>query len=346
VVAFGAVGLVGFVLAFGTPARLIDYFVRPAAMTEIAQELEGTWRGFLGMVLRPFLAFAMVAWWARVLASNAGPSRVWRATLAGVVAAIGITFANLTFSFNRAAFVFPVIALMAVYNARVRRVSPILLAGAMLALVPALVAVAGYRSRLAIGQDPSVGDGLFRVTLREVSDNLQGYTGGPNLAGVFYESIGWGDQLYGGSTLLASALSPIPVIGKSFREGNGTDLFNHAIYGATDPEDQIISFAAELFANFHMVGVLAGFFALGLFLRRGEQWFEAAASPFEAFLLQYVFQWGAMLAVWSIGIYSQVLFYFCAPIYCYLLAMQARGLLRTLGRQQPHPTMSRLGEAR
>ena len=62
---FAAVGLLGFVLAFGSPGRIVEYFFEQSAVTELQHEYDGNLSGFLGVVLRPFLAFSLVAWWAR-----------------------------------------------------------------------------------------------------------------------------------------------------------------------------------------------------------------------------------------------------------------------------------------
>src|SRR5579883_1023937 len=50
---FTGLGLVGFVLAFGSPSRLVDYFLEPNTVVDVTHELEGSLAGFLGVVLRP-----------------------------------------------------------------------------------------------------------------------------------------------------------------------------------------------------------------------------------------------------------------------------------------------------
>src|ERR1700719_4678552 len=77
VMVFAAVGLLGFVLAFGSSSRIVEYFLEPSTVTEIQREHEGNWSGFLGLVLRPFLAFALVAWWARSVDRPGHAARLW-----------------------------------------------------------------------------------------------------------------------------------------------------------------------------------------------------------------------------------------------------------------------------
>ena len=328
VMVFAVLGLLGFVLTFGSPGRIVEYFLEPSTVTQLQQEHEGNWSGFLGIVLRPFLAFALVAWWARAVDRPGRRTSPWRPIFIGAVAAIGITIANLTFSFNRAAFVFPVISLVAVYSARIRRISPLVTASALAILLPVLFAIGNYRANMLAGAAAPDAAGAFQSSLRDASEMVQAYAGGPPLAGLFLHEMGWGDHLYGGSTLVASALSPIPILGKSFRESSGSALYNRTLYGMPDYEDQIIPFSAELFVNFHAAGVVAGFFALGLLLGRAQLWFAAVGSSFGAFAIQYVFMWGATLAVWSLSVFSQIAIYFLAPIYLYWAAVQTRAWLR------------------
>jgi hypothetical protein len=245
--------------------------------------------------------------------------------MAGLVAAIGITLANMTFSFNRAAFCFPLFCMAAIYSARIRRI-PIWSSLALLAVaLPVLIAVSYYRSGSAM---PNAKPVQTQSGLVEASENIQAYSGGPQFTGLFYDHIGWGQRPFLGSTLLASAMSPVPVLGKTFRDGSGPAIFNFALYGVTGIEDQIIPLATELFANFHAPGVLAGFILLAFFLNQAERWFAPAQSMFAAFAIQYVAMWGAMMACWSLAIFSQILIYFFVPIYFYLAVLHLRSWLK------------------
>lgn len=324
VLIFACLGMIGFAAAFGSPARIVQYFLEPSAVVDIQQELDGTLFGLFGTILRPFLAFSLVAWWSRISDRMGENGSIWPPTLVGLIAALGITIANLTFSFNRAAFVFPLICLAATYSARIRLIpigfTIIVAVGAL----PALMAISTYRSNLMAGAEGNSGNATFAESIREASETIQAYSGGPQFSALFYDRLGWGNTLYGGSTLIASALSPVPVLGKRFRDNNGPALFNRAIYGGAGFEDQIIPFDAELFANFHAPGVLFGFVLLGLLLSYTQLLFAAAQSTFAAFSIQYASLWAAMLAAWSLSIFSQILIYFFVPIYFYLAVLQLR----------------------
>jgi hypothetical protein len=324
-------GLAGFAAAFGSPGRLIEYFLDSDA--ELTNELEGSVEALAGTFLRPFLAFALVAWWARMVDSSSGGARFWRVTFAGLIAAVGVTLANMTFSFNRAAFVFPLTSLIAVYSVRVRRI-PVGLTIALVAIaLPVLMAIGTMRSSRMIGGDKNAG--AFASVLQDASETVQAYSGGPQFSALLYERTGWGDRLYGGSTLVASVLSPVPLVGKGFRESSGPALFNQTIYHVRDIEDQILPLSTELFINFHLPGVVAGFIGLGILLARAQEWIQQVESTFAAFSIQYVAMWGAMLAAWSASIYSQILIYFFGPIYAFVAVSS---LLKWLGKRSRRRT--------
>jgi hypothetical protein len=329
IVAFVIVGLIGFAAVFdGSPSRLLHYFTDHSVSAAVFEDNQQNLKGVIGTLFRPFLAFALAAWWARVVDRDRDHPKPWKAAAAGLIAALGITMANMTYSFNRAAFLFPVLCLAAVYSTRVRRI-PLAFAGlALICILPALLAVGAYRS---MSDKDDIQEALGK-SMQDVSEQIQIYSGGPQLTGHFYESIGWGDHLYLGSTLFNSALTPIPILGKGSRDTCGPAVYNYALYGTREIADQIIPFDVELFANFHIPGVLFGFAALGMFLGCAEQWFAATRSVFGAFAIQYVSLWAAMLTVWSLSVFVQVCWMFFWPVYLYVASVQARKWLSKTNR--------------
>jgi hypothetical protein len=329
---FVVIGLIGFAAVFdGDPSLLLHYFTDHSVAAAVFEDNQQNVKGVIGTLFRPFLAFALAAWWARVVDRDRDNPKPWKAAAAGLIAALGITMANMTYSFNRAAFVFPVVCLLAVYSARVRRI-PLTFAGlALVCVLPALLAVGAYRS---MTDDEDIA-GALEKSMQGVSEQIQIYSGGPQLTGHFYESIRWGDQLYLGSTLFNSVLTPIPVLGKGSRDTCGPAVYNYAIYGTREIEDQIIPFDVELFANFHVPGVLFGFAGLGIFLGWAEQCFEAARSVFGAFAVQYVALWAAMLSIWSLSVFVQICWMFFWSVYLYVASVQARRWLTRSDRARP-----------
>lgn len=333
-VLFAGLGLVGLVAEFRSPARLLQYFTEPSIVSEMKLELDGTLTGLIGTFLKPFFAFALIAAWSRV--ADSSPSK-WQIGVAALFTCIGVTVANMTYSFNRAAFVFPLLCLAAVFHNRIRRIPLFASASVAMIALPVLIMISSYRSDLMAGKAAQT-ESPWLAALHSIADNVQGYAVGPQFTGLFYDRLAWGERLYSGSTLVSSLLSPVPVLGKNFRENSGPTLFNQALYGITGIEDQILPFAAELFANFHLPGVLAGFLVLGSVLVKFEQWIGQTTSIFAAFSLQYTGLWTAMLCAWSLSIYSQIAVYFFGPIYCYLFLTSARDFLRRPGiYQAPFP---------
>lgn len=327
-------GVVGFVAAFGTPGALIAYFREPQADEMLQQNLEGTMRGLAGTLLRPFLAFAMVAWWGRIAERGRAEGSFWKPLLCGLTAALVVTVANLTFSFNRAAFVFPLVSLLAVYHLHVRRLPLLFFAASALVAVPLLLGVENYRANMRAGRAGADMDAA--ELLRSFSETVQAYAVGPQFTGTFYEKTNWARDPYLGSTLLASVLSPVPILGKPFREGSGPVIFNRALYDVDGVVDQILPLASELFVNFHSLGVVIGFLVLGMVLAWSEAWFLASPSVFSAFCLQYVFLWMATLSAWSLSVVAQIMIYFFGPVYCFALAAHGRTWLRRVaGRHTP-----------
>ena len=330
---FAGLGLLGFFLIFRTVDRLLQYYVDPSSI--LPGFADSTWAEFFGTILRPFLAFALATWWTRVADQSRESGKAWPPVLAGLVAAVGITIANLTFGFNRAAFVFPILSLVAVYSARIRRISPAFTVGVLACVVPLLMAIGSFRSDSEFAAVAPSYTPDRTPWLTEFSESIQVYSGGPQLTGVFYDSVDWGRRLYGGVTLLSSILTPIPILGKGFRETGGPVVYNQALYGVSTIADQIIPFDAELFANFHIPGVLVGFFGFGVALAKAELWFDSVGSTFGAFVIQYISVWGAMLSTWSLSVFVQILFYFLGPVYLYLALLQVRAWLRTTSGRGP-----------
>ena len=81
-------------------------------------------------------------------------------------------------------------------------------------------------------------------------------------------------------------MSPVPVVGASFRPSSGVTFYNELVYGSANVVDQIIPFQGELFINFHLPGVLLGFFLLGVSIRWLQGRFDRAPTVLQAFAWQ------------------------------------------------------------
>lgn len=310
-----ALGCVGLAAAFRSFGLFIEYFNNPIVVEQVRAAAEGVWPGLFGTIFRPFIAFSLVILWGRHVDRRKRSGLTVSTLLLTVAVALGIAIANLTFAFNRAAFVFPIVSLAAVFLVRVRRISPAFIAAMIVIALPALVALASFRNgRQEVSE--FLQDSKARQTPSEdLSAQMQLYASGPQFLGFFLDYIHWGRSLSYGQTLVASALSPVPSIGKSFRDKNGVVFYNRAIYGEDGIEDQILPLQGELFLNFHIAGVAVGYFLIGLLLGKAQVWFESATTSTAAFCIHYASLWSAMLIIWSMAVYSQILIYFFWPIY-------------------------------
>jgi hypothetical protein len=337
VAAYLVVGLIGFAANFGSVALLTEYFTNPGAFQEYDRELNGTVRGLIGIFFRPYFAIGMVAWWASTVDQ---PSSSFRRIIVSILAAAGVLLANLTFSFNRAAFVFPLVGMLAVFSMRVKRLNPLVMVTSALVAFPVLVALGSYRTGPDQADEFQSGR-AFEKAIEGASEQIQVYGAAPHFTAFFYQRMNWAQPPLGGYSLLASAMTPVPVLGKSFREGNGPALYNRAIYGSAGFEDQIIPFPSELFVNWHIPGVALGFMILGLALGNVQRWLAVIPGTFGAFALQYLGMWIAMLTAWSLAVFAQILIYFFGPFYLFV----AIGLLRNWLRPGSLPSIEPAWEA-
>jgi hypothetical protein len=311
-VLFLCLGLSGFLLSFGSPGDLFAYLASPNQARAVATE-EATLRGLIGLILRPFLGFGLIALWCRSLDSLHWARRHARVSLALLV--VGTVLVYGTFGFNRASIVYPLLGIVAVYHARVRRF------GIASLVTVALVSLVLFGS-IGIYRSGSVTAGEFlgapgRRAIQEgfdLNQELQVYGAAPQfLAFVMTEAEATRPRW--GGALLSGIAAPIPILGKPFRDASGTGLYNGWIYGSADFHDQVIPFAGELYIDLRFVGVLIGFLILGAIVARLQVGFVQATTALGAFVAQYVGMWLAFPIVGSAEVVSQIFVYFMWPVY-------------------------------
>jgi ABC-type Na+ efflux pump permease subunit len=110
---------------------------------------------------------------------------------------------------------------------------------------------------------------------------------------------------------------PVPVLGAPFRESSGVALFNRLIYG-NETLDQVIPFAGELFLNFHLLGVIAGYGLLGLAIAVLQHRFSCAGQSLDAYVFFFVALWLSSLIFSSVAAVSQIFIYMMWPLYGYV----------------------------
>jgi len=323
-VGYFIVGMAGVWLFFGSLDVLVAYFRNPAEYM-LGQINEAPARAgpiAVSTFLRPFLGFSLVLLVCRLLDRPYGISKfVWGLSAAALIVLTAVSFS--IFSYNRAAFVAPVLALCAAALSRLRT-QTWKITGAGVGVLGLLLAMTTI-FRSTHGQtDFASSGGEWRTAASELelSSLVQIYGNGPQFLGFLLEETD-GSELQWGQGLVAGILSPVPILGKGFRSSSGTALYNE-LFNRGDSEDQVISFAGELFLNFHVPGVVLGFALLGALLSCLQNTFLRATSALPVYVIQLTAIWLLFLAVGSVSVVSQIAIYFYGPIYLYLCLPQRR----------------------
>jgi hypothetical protein len=344
---FALVGIVGMVCAFHTPRGLIDYFDKDGATvpgaTQLAQGSGLVWN--LGLVLRPFLGFAIVLLWCNWLDSTHAQSRTRvKAVALTVAAAAGVTFVYATYSYNRSAFVVPLLAMLGVFTTRVFRVRLVALVVIAAVGFVGLAAYHTYRqSPFTITQALTSRSGTI-IKNTHVNEELQSYAAGPQYVGFLLQQTDYAHKLHFGTTIVSSLLDPLPKLGAPFRPSSGTQLYNHLIYGVRGTADQTLPFQGELFINFNVLGVLLGYVVLALGIHAAQRRLDSAATSTERFVWQYSGIWLGFLVVSSVSVISQIFIYFFWPAYV-LVYLVGSGRLRPGTSEAATRSLTRLGLA-
>jgi hypothetical protein len=324
IVLSGALGVLGFFFAFGGLNEVAEYFADPSGyLSRLANDSDKLVLA-AGLFLRPFFGIFVVMLWCRWLERVASRKIRSLTAVVTVLAIFVVCFSNATFNYNRGSVVVPLIAMLAVLVNGPKRVArrTVLSAGAIILLVLLVAPFYGaYRSSNFTGEE-ILNDRSVRSALKdniELVDMFQVYGGAPQFLGFFLEMDKWGADPQWGKVLGSSALAPLPILGKPFRESSGTAIYNRFIYGMLDVEDQIAPFQGETFLDFHLPGMLAGFALLGWLAFKLQSAFDQCSSFFEVFVWQYFSVWICFLIIGSLSVVSQILIYFCWPFYLFFI---------------------------
>jgi hypothetical protein len=320
----GAIGLVGFLFAFGALDKVAEYFSDPAGYLSGFADVSDKLGVVAGTYLRPFLGICIVMLWCRWLDRRRFHKTKGLSSIVTTLAILGACFSNSTFNYNRGSLVVPLVAMFAVIVSGPIRVPrrTVVSAGAIVLVVLFFMPFYGaYRSSNFTGRelfnDSSVRD--FLADKVELTEMFQVYGGAPQYLGFFLEAGKWGAHPQWGRVFVSSTLAPVPILGKRFRDNSGTAIYNRLIYGMLDSQDQIAPFQGEAFLDFHMAGVLAGFCLLGWIAFKLQGAFKRAESLFDIFIWQYFAVWTFFLIFGSLSVVSQVFVCFCWSFYLYLI---------------------------
>jgi hypothetical protein len=271
------------------------------------------------LFLRPFLLTGIVMVWSRAIAPRSGRRDWFAIGTVSVLSVVAVILVGATYSFNRSSFIVPLVAMASSFSWHVRKVSLGVIVAGALVMVPASLFLGVYRSDTVSAADIAADADVAAVLADRVDPEtiFQMYALAPQFLGFLLEADSESTGVFTASTPLASMLSPLPIIGKPWRDDSGTFIYNRLIYGRSDIIDQIVPCQGELFLSLTIVGLAAFFAALGASIALLQKAFVESRGVFGAYAIQYIAIWCAFLIQGSLGAVSQVLIYFCTPLYIY-----------------------------
>jgi len=321
---YALLGIAGLLLSFGNIAGILNYFNNPSYYRDYFLEVSSNWQGLAAILLKPFLGFAVIMGWCGWLDSRGMKSWWWLRVLLTMIVLGAVVLSFSLFSYNRGMFAVPLVAVAAVTLVKGDKLSwrMIAVAGALIfALMPVY---ALYRGGAELGEDL-----LARTDLREmlvqrvnIGDIVETYGDAPQFFGFLLETSHWGRDPHWGVVTVSSILSPVPVLGKPFRRNSGFGIFNRMIYGTETIGDQNAPLQGEAFLDFHIPGILFVSAMLGWVLHHLQRAFERSRSSLEIYVWQYLSIWIGFVILGSVGVLSQILIYYCWPIYPFLWLMK------------------------
>jgi len=323
---YAVIGFVGVYFLFTDVETYINYLSSASHRLQVAEEMTGSLRGAISTLTRPFLGYSLVLGWSLYVdkLKSQGPFKK-KARLITLLVVIGLIFVNITFSFNRAAVLIPLLGVTAVFSAEVRHLSlkSLIILGAF-TIVSGLLWKQYILSGLMINDflDPEL---ILRIVEEiDLFGQIQLYGSSAHFLGYLLEKSNFGTKLYWGETICSSLFYPIPIIGKSFRDTSGPVVYNSMIYGGYGIIDQIIPFRGELFMNFHIPGVIGGYALMAYLVFKIDKAFKGAHHSFERYCWFIMGYWIAFSVIGGISIVSQIYVFLIWPIYFYLLILSMR----------------------
>ena len=259
--------------------------------------------------------------------------------------------AFLSYGYNRATVAAPLICLAAIIARYIKKLPLWFIAFAGTSLLALLLFVGQYRTtRVGLTDVVGARDVAGSLNSRiDVASNLQIYSSAPQFTAYLLDATEWGQHLSFGRSLFATLMFTVPILGKPWRSSSGVALYNTLIYGNTSTLDQPVPFVAELFTNFHVLGVMLGYALVGYFIRRLQEAFEQSEGALQTFSIQYLSIWLCYTIHSSGLVVAQMFIYFCPPIYILFLlgrfrrrSRERRRAARVLVRI-PTPTLQAAG---
>ena len=281
-----------------------------------------------------FLPFSAVMLWCRGRYRNHRRPRIIERLLPPVLIAVVVLSSSLS-SYSRTLFVMPLIAIAAVMTRQSRSANILKYLTLGVFGVALIVVISSYRMFFTASGDMVSND----VDLAEVSDMFQDYGSAPQFLAVLIQSNAFHENPGLGRVLISSALSPVPVVGKPFRQYSGNSVYAKMM----GREDQPAPFLGELYLDFSVFGVVVGLFAVGAIVAALQNRFDLAAEPLEIYILQFTGLCCSYFIVCGMAEVTQFATYLFWPVYCLLLfrKIERGGYLRNLSIALSGPGGSR-----
>jgi hypothetical protein len=119
----GAIGLLGFFLAFRDLNRIGEYFSDPSAYLNKFADAQDRLGLAAALFLRPFLGICVVMLWCYWLARPGARKTSILTSVLTIIAIVAVCLSNATFNYNRGSVVVPLIAMLAVILSNPNRVA-------------------------------------------------------------------------------------------------------------------------------------------------------------------------------------------------------------------------------
>lgn len=306
-IAFAAIGILG-ILGRLAPLGGPSAYFRGLGTRASEQLLQGdSALALFGVLGPPFLTASALGVWRNIEVSRR--ASFFRRFALAIVAVAPMT----VYGYNRAA-TFTTLAALATMSASLRPIrKTFLIAGGFGVLLMGYW-FGSFRTEVILGRQVSE-----RSTLQEF---LQVYVTGPQFVGF---GVSQGNPADGLNTVIASLLSPIPIIGEDFRSRTGTRIYNYLLYGGDFSSDQILPAPVELLWAGGLGLVVATGILLGYAIGKLQSLFESTGDPLTLFYASFISMWVAAQMFMSLQVLAQIMFYFVSAGVLLLVAARLAG---------------------
>jgi hypothetical protein len=312
---FLGLGLISIILLYGGVGGAITYLSTPLQRFLHDDLLNSTWAGLIGGILRPFLPAGVIVLWCGFVEQNRRLLPTFAIT--GITLLIVPVVLMAAGSFNRGSMIVPLLGMIAVYSARVRRVSLLALMSIGIPGLVLAIYVGTYRASSTEMEDLQVSETRNQImTQTDIGSQFASILG----TSTVLERYGLMNAPRLGKTIASSVLQPVPVLGKPFRNNCGMELYNSLLYQVAGINDQVIPCYFELFVDFSALGIAAGYALIGMAAFRfhslyKESGLHSGVATYSMFTLGF---WFAGIINGSVAVVSQVFIYSVAPSYIIL----------------------------